>query len=473
MYNPITCPKCGATINLENEDYINIVNQIRTEEFNSELEKRVDEEKRHQAEAIQLAESNVRLEMQKELSEKDKEILELNKRNEDLTNKAVIAVRKHEEELNKLRVSSGSEITRLQEQLNVAEERQKMAISNAITEERERLQEKDVEIARLQELINTTIADAKLEATSIGAQKDQEISELNAKIVSINASYAARETANEEKFRAQLKAKEEEVQFYKDFKAKLNTKLIGETLEEHCYAEYAKIRPLMPNSMFEKDNSISESRSKGDFIFRDYDDGGDETVSIMFEMKNQAEESQHKHKNSDFYKELDKDRREKGCEYAILVSTLESDSELFNQGIVDVSDKYEKMFVIRPQFFLPMITLLRNAAQKSINYRKELEEYKAMRIDVTTFEADLAAFKESIFKSSEQARKNKDTAIERIDKAIQLLQAVKDELGKFDTHLQQAANKAEKVTVKKLSDHAPAIAAEFKKIEKPSLSRPA
>jgi hypothetical protein len=215
----------------------------------------------------------------------------------------------------------------------------------------------------------------------------------------------------------------------------------------------------MPNSTFSKDNEVSETGSKGDFIYRDRTNDGIETLSIMFEMKNESDDSTHKHKNTDFLKELDKDRREKGCEYAVLVTMLEPDSELYNQGIVDVSDKYPKMYVIRPQFFLPIITLLHNASLKSIDYRRKLEEYKAMSIDVSTFETDLEAYKNSIRKSVECASKNKENAIEKIDKAITILQAVKDEFVKLDHHISQAGSKAEKVTIKKLSSKSPAVAA--------------
>lgn len=458
MSKPIICPNCGTEITLENEAYAAIVSQVRTTEFHDEVEKRVADERKHLEEAVKLAESNARLDLQKELAEKDSEILALNKKNEALTNKAVIAVRKHEDELNNLKVSTSEEIAQLKEQLRSADDRQKTAVAAAIANEQQNSKDKDIEIARLREQINTTASDAKLEIANISSLKDSEIAELNAKIISINSAHAVKEAAIEDKYREQLKAKDEEVSFYKDFKAKQSTKMIGETLEVHCSTAYATIAPLMPNATFKKDNEVSESGSKGDFIFRDFDDDGNESVSIMFEMKNESEETTHKHRNSDFFKELDKDRNEKKCEYAILVSTLEADSELYNQGIVDVSTEYPKMYVVRPQFFIPIITLLRTVSLKSVEYRKELEELKARDIDVTTFESDLEAFKDSIFKSTDLATKNKDSAIERIDKAITLLQAVKDELAKFDTHMAQAKSKAEKVTVKKLTSKSPSIA---------------
>ena len=462
MCKSIICPNCGTEINLGNDEYSSIVNQVRNNEFNEEIEKRLAVERSHISESVKLAESRAKLEMQAELSKKDAEILRLNKVNEDLTNKTVIAVRKRESELSELKVSTEAEISRLNEQLRSFDERQKSAVESAIAKEQQLSKEKDVEIARLKEAINSTESDAKLKIADISFAKEKEISELNAKILSINTANAAREASILERHNAELKAKDEEISFYKDFKSKLSVKLIGESLEEHCYTEYSRIRPLMPSSTFKKDTEVSpETGSKGDFIFRDYSPDKIETLSIMFEMKNEADESLHKHKNKDYFKELDKDRREKECEYAILVSTLEADSELYNQGIVDVSDQYEKMYVIRPQFFIPIITLLRNAALKTADFRKELEEYKAMSIDVSTFESDLAAYKDGIAKSSELATKKKDSAIEKIDKTIQLLQAVKDDFLKFDQHMTQVKSKADKVTIKKLSSKAPSIAIKF------------
>ncbi len=482
MVKPITCPNCGAQIKLENEDYTAIVNQVRTAEFNEEVERRISEEKKHVDEAIKLAESSVRLKMQEQLSVKDREILELNKRNEVVTNQAVKTVRQYENSLSELKISTQAEISKLQEQLRAADERQKTAVNNAVIAEQQNSKDKDVEIARLKELINTNKANADLKMASLASSKDQEISELNAKIVSIQATYDAREASSEEKFREQLRLKDEEVKFYKDFKAKQSTKIIGESLETHCSAEYAKIRPLMPNSSFAKDNTISESGSKGDFIFRDYDGDGTECLSIMFEMKNEADDSLHKHKNSDFFKELDKDRKEKGCEYAILVTMLEADNDLYNQGIVDVSDQYPKMYVIRPQFFIPIITLLHSISTKTILYKKELNRLKNQSIDVSTFEEDLQAFKDSIFKTTDMATKKKDGALEKIDKAITLLQAIRDDFVKFDQHMQTAHDKADKVTVKKLTTKAPSIAekmaekktsAEVLSVTPTGISRPA
>ncbi len=465
MCKSIICPNCGNEIALGNDEYASIVNQVRNEEFNEEVEKRLETERVRIADSIKLAEAEAKLDMQAELSKKDEEILRLNKVNEDLTNRTMVAVRAREKELSDLKVSSSAEISRLNEQIRIFDERQASAVNAAIAKEQQLSKDKDVIIASLREALNTKDSENKLKISDISNAKDKEIAELNSKIISINTAFSAREAATNERHIAELKAKDEEISFYKDFKSKLSIKMIGESLEEHCYTEYSKIRPLMPSSTFKKDTEVSpETGSKGDFIFRDFSPDKIETLSIMFEMKNEAEDSLHKHKNKDYFKELDKDRREKGCEYAILVSTLEADSELYNQGIVDVSDQYEKMYVIRPQFFLPIITLLRNAALKSADYRKELEEYKAMSIDVSTFEADLDAYKESIAKSSELATKKKDSAIEKIDKTILLLQAVKEDFIKFDQHMTQVNAKAEKVTIKKLTSKTPSIASKLEEI---------
>lgn len=473
MSKSIICPNCGNEIALGNEEYASIVNQVRNDEFNEEVEKRLESERSRMAESIKVAEANVKLIMKSELSKKDEEILRLNKVNEDLTNRTMIAIRVREKELSELKVSTSTEISRLNEQIRTYDERQASAVNAAIAKEQQLSIEKDVEIARLKEAINAKESEAKLKIADISFAKDMEISDLNTKIISINTANSTREAALVEKHNAELKAKDEEISFYKDYKSKLSVKMIGESLEEHCNTEFSKIRPLMPLSSFKKDTEVSpETGSKGDFIFRDFSPDMVETLSIMFEMKNEAEDSLHKHKNKDYFKELDKDRREKGCEYAILVSTLEADSEYYNQGIVDVSDQYEKMYVIRPQFFLPIITLLRNAALKSVGYRKELEEYKAMSIDVSTFEADLDAYKESIAKSSELATKKKDSAIEKIDKTIQLLQAVKEDFIKFDQHMTQVNAKAEKVTIKKLTAKTPGMATKFEEVKKETSEEP-
>ena len=268
-------------------------------------------------------------------------------------------------------------------------------------------------------------------------------------------------------YEAKLKEKQVEVDYYKDLKAKMSTKMIGETLEQHCETEFNKIRmAAFPKAQFGKDNTVSkESGSKGDYIFREYDENGVEIISIMFEMKNEMETTATKHKNEHFFKELDKDRNEKKCEYAVLVSMLESDSDYYNQGIVDVSYEYQKMYVIRPQFFIPLITLLRNAALTSLDSKKELVKMQQANLDVSNFKENFDTFKKGFSYNYVQAHKRLDEAVTEIDKAIARLQAVKDALTASDKQISQANKKADEITIEKLCKNAPSIKKEFEKLE--------
>jgi hypothetical protein len=267
-------------------------------------------------------------------------------------------------------------------------------------------------------------------------------------------------------YEQQLRAKDEVIEYYKDFKARQSTKMVGESLERHCETEFNKIRAVgFQNAYFEKDND-ARTGSKGDYIFRETDDEGTEFISIMFEMKNENSETATKHKNEDFLKELDKDRREKGCEYAVLVSLLESDNEFYNSGIVDMSHRYPKMYVIRPQFFLPIITILRNAAANSLQYRKEVEAIKAQNVDISHFESDLMDFKEKFGRNYRLASDRFAKAIEEIDKTIDHLQKTKDHLLASENNLRLANNKAEDLTIKRLTRDNPTMAAKFAALEK-------
>ena len=264
-----------------------------------------------------------------------------------------------------------------------------------------------------------------------------------------------------EKYEAEIKSKDELIAYYKDFKAKQSTKMVGESLEQHCEIEFNQLRATgFPRAYFEKDND-ARTGSKGDYIFRDYGEDGTEFISIMFEMKNESDATASKKKNEDFFKELDKDRNEKGCEYAVLVSLLESDNELYNAGIVDVSHRYPKMYVVRPQFFIPIITLLRNAAQNSLAYRAELARVQEQNIDITTFESDLETFKQGFARNYELASKKFKTAIDEIDKTIDHLQKTKDALLGSENNLRLANNKAEDLSIKKLTKGNPTMAAKF------------
>ena len=358
----------------------------------------------------------------------------------------------------------------LQKQKAAMDSEKKMAVELAVSKSVEELQkllsEKEQEITKLQGTIETDRTKSQLAVKTALQEKESIISELQSKLKLDESQALLRENALKEQFNAQLKAKDETIAFYKDFKAKESTKQIGEDLEQYCLAEFNKNRALgFQNAYFEKDNQVSKSSgSKGDFIFRDYSGEGEdklEFISIMFEMKNQADETATKHKNEDFFKELDKDRNEKNCEYAVLVSMLEEDNDYYNTGIVDVSYKYKKMYVIRPQFFIPIITLLRNAALNSLEYQRQVAEIKNQNIDITNFENDLNNFKGKFLNNVELAMRQHTSAIEEIDKTIKALQKIKDLFEKSDNNLRLANNKLEDLTIKKLVRNNPTMKQKF------------
>ncbi len=334
------------------------------------------------------------------------------------------------------------------------------------------IQAKESEIAELKAKQNNwenekrlALSEAEKNKSEALGFKDNEIAELKAQREHDAATSRLEQDNLKSQYEAQLKAKDEEVQFYKDFKAKQSTKMIGESLEIFCQNEFNKLRPTaFHNAYFEKDNLVSGSGSKGDFIFRDFEDGV-EYVSIMFEMKNEADETATKHRNEDFFKELDKDRNEKKCEYAVLVSLLESDNELYNNGIVDVSYRYPKMFVIRPQFFIPIISLLRNAALNSLEYQKKLAEVQNQQLDLYNFESDLARFKMSFAESFRKASDRFGDAIKGIDSTISALTKIRENLVKSENHLNSANNKLEDISIKKLTKNAPTVRTMFEEIK--------
>ena len=332
----------------------------------------------------------------------------------------------------------------------------------------QKLNQKDTEISKLKAEIESFNKDKQIEINNLINKMNSEISEKESSISKLKSEkelnekeYLLKEQSLKNQYEDKLRFKDEEIERYKDFKARLSTKMIGETLEQHCQNSFNQIRQTaFPNAYFEKDNDV-RSGSKGDYIYRDYDIDGIEYISIMFEMKNEADTTATKKKNEDFFAELDKDRREKKCEYAVLVSMLEVDNELYNAGIVDVSYRYEKMYVIRPQFFIPMITLLRNAAMNSLDYKRELEIIKAQNIDVSNFEAEMNDFKEKFSRNYELASKKFKTAIEEIDKTIDHLQKTKDALLSSENNLRLANNKAEDLSIKHLTKNNPTMQAKF------------
>ena len=358
-----------------------------------------------------------------------------------------------------------------QKELSLREEQYRKEKENAIklaevNKEKEltdSLNKKNIEISDLKNQLALLESKKELEIQKALSEKDKKIDNLTSEMEIKNKEYALKENTIKESYETKLKDKDEQIAYYKDFKAKQSTKMIGESLEQHCSTEFNRLRPLFKNAYFEKDND-SRSGSKGDFIFRDFDDDGNEIVSIMFEMKNEADQTSTKHKNEHFFKELDKDRNEKKCEYAVLVSLQETDNDLYNDGIVDVSHVYDKMYVIRPQFFIPLITLIRNLANKSLDYRKELELVKSQNIDITHFEENINLFKESFGRNYRLASERFAKAIEEIDKTIEHLQKTKDHLLKTDDNLRIANNKADDLSIKKLTRNNPTMTKMFEEL---------
>ena len=355
--------------------------------------------------------------------------------------------------------SKDQEINELKRNLLEAEHKIETEISKVVVE-------KDKTIAELQTLVANKDKEKASEVMQKVHEKELEISKLMDKMHTLEADALLKRQELVQLHEYQLKMKDDEIEKYKNFKLQLSTKMIGESLERHCENEFNKIRATgFQRAYFEKDND-AKSGSKGDFIFRDYDEDGTEIISIMFEMKNEADATASKHKNEDFFKELDKDRREKNCEYAVLVSMLESENEFYNSGIVDVSYRYEKMYVVRPQFFIPIITLLRNAGLKSLEYRKKLEEVKSQNIDITNFENEMNEFKNSFGRNYRIASDKFKKAIEEIDKTIDHLKKTKDALLSSENNLRIANDKAEDLTIKKLTRKNPTMAAKFAELEK-------
>ena len=462
----IKCPKCGEVFVVDESGYANIVKQVRDKEFARELKKREEELKDAQQKDLDLVRLEQKNQLDKalsakdsELSEKDKKIQELEAciKNNDISRNLAVSeavnakekeISQKNDEINALKadyfaknMEQDKEIAKLQAQLANGENEKKMAVSEARQLKDKELAEKNTEIIRLKDQLSNKDTEKQLGEESLKRE------------------YEAKLKHKDE----QLKEKDEQIDYYKDFKARQSTKMVGESLEQHCLTQFNSLRmTAFPTAYFEKDND-AKSGSKGDFIFRESVEGT-EFISIMFEMKNEMDETATKHKNEDFFKELDKDRREKKCEYAVLVSLLEMDNELYNNGIVDVSYRYEKMYVIRPQFFIPMITLLRNAALNSLKYRQELEAAKNQQLDIANFEENMNAFKQGFGRNYEIASKKFKTAIDEIDKTITHLQKTKDALLSSENQLRLANNKAEDLSIKKLTKNAPSVRKMFEEI---------
>lgn len=428
----LICPNCHKAFTVDEADYASIVNQVKNAEFNVEVERRIEElHNRHKVEE-QLATAQAEKVYQVELNKKD------------------IAITQKE-----------AEIAKLKSELGTVEEKKATELTLALAD-------KDREIAKLQLAISESESKMKIAVmeeqrkAQVGIQsKEAEIAQLKANAELSKQAAAINANTIKEQYELKLKTAQEQVDYYKDLKTRMSTKMIGETLEIHCSTQFNQMmRPLMPNAYFEKDNDASGG-SKGDFIFRDFAPDGTEYVSIMFEMKNEADETATKHKNEDFFKKLDADRRSKGCEFAVLVSLLEPENEFYNGGIVDVSYRYEKMYVIRPQFFLPFITLLVQTSKKSMEYKQQLAIAQSQSIDVTNFENQLLDFQEKFGKNYRLASEKFKTAIDEIDKTILHLQKIKDALIGSENNLRLANDKAEALTIKKLTRNNPTMKAKF------------
>jgi hypothetical protein len=449
----LKCPNCGVAFTVDEGDYAHIVQQVRNEEF------------------------------EKELARREKEMAQ--RRDADLTMIKMAQEKSHQEAMSRKDSTIADkerEIAELRAQIQASETAKKLAVTEAVqAQEREStkatqeelakrdaaLAAREREIAELRARLENSETDKKLAVNEAVRAQEQEMAKKSSEIVELQSKLSLQQTESalqvksvEERYVEQLKAKDEQIAYYKDFKAKQSTKMIGESLEQHCLNQFNQIRmTAFPTAYFEKDND-ARTGSKGDFIFRESKDGT-EFISIMFEMKNEGDETATKHKNEDFFKELDKDRREKGCEYAVLVSMLEADNEYYNNGIVDVSYRYPKMYVIRPQFFITMITLLRNAALNSLKYQQELQVVKNQQVDITNFEANMQAFKDGFARNYRLASERFALAIEEIDKTIDHLQKTKAALMSSENNLRLANNKAEELSIKRLTKNAPSVKAMF------------
>lgn len=431
--NEVICPSCKKAFKVDEAGFADILKQVRDHEFDKELHDRIDMLEREKLSAVKLAEEKTKNELQAEVARRDAELAEI-------------------------KAHSAAKLNEL--------EAEKESLSAKLKSEKELI------IVQLESQKNTELSELKAKLQALQSEKQLALSEAVGKIEKERDTLANElksketeqrllESSIKDKYESELRTKDEMIAYYKDMKAKLSTKMVGETLEQHCETEFNKLRAsAFQNAYFEKDNDAATG-SKGDYIYRETDNEGNEIISIMFEMKNEGDETATKKKNEDFLRELDKDRAQKNCEYAVLVTLLEADSELYNTGIVDVSHKYPKMYVIRPQFFIPMITLLRNASLNSLKYKSELALVKAQNIDVTNFESQLNDFRDSFGRNYRLASEKFKTAVESIDKSIVQLQKTKENLLRSEDNLRLANNKADELTVKKLTRGNPTMQQKF------------
>lgn len=454
----IICPHCGKAFKIDEAGYADILKQVRDSEFEEQLHERLELAEQDKRNAVELATTKVASQLQKASSVKDAEIQDLKAKLDagEVSRKLAVA-----EALSIVEKERDALANELEQAKLERESASKLAEAKLLNELQRTAAAKDAEIQALQAKLGAVEVAQKLAITEAVSTVEKERDAFRGGLERAELEKQLAEKSLKDKYETQIKDRDEAIERLRDLKARLSTKMVGETLEQHCETEFNRIRAMaFPRAYFEKDND-ARSGSKGDYIFRDSDDAGTEIVSIMFEMKNENDRTASKNRNEDFLKELDKDRIEKGCEYAVLVSLLEPESELYNTGIVDVFHRFPKMYIVRPQFFIPIITLLRNAAMNSLKYKSELALMKAQNIDITNFETELDTFKTAFAKNYDLASRRFQTAIDEIDKSIDHLQKTKEALLGTDRNLRLANDKAQDVTIKKLTRGNPTMAAKF------------
>lgn len=463
----IICPHCRKTFKIDEAGYADIVKQVRDGEFDQQLHERLELAEQDKRNAVELAQAKVASEMQTAAVAKDAEIQELKARLDAGETARKLAVTEALRTVEKERDTLANELEQAKRDKQAASE---LGAAKLLNELQIAAATKDAEIQGLKAKLDAKEVAQKLAITEAVGAVEKERQELKSGLERAELEKQLGEKSLKDKYETQIKDRDDAIERLRDMKARLSTKMVGETLEQHCETEFNRIRAMaFPKAYFEKDND-ARNGSKGDYIFRDSDDAGTEIVSIMFEIKNESDSTATKNKNEDFLKELDKDRTEKGCEYAVMVSLLEPDSELYNTGIVDVFHRYPKMYIVRPQFFLPIITLLRNAAMNSLKYKSELALVRSQNIDITNFETELDTFKAAFAKNYDLASKRFQTAIDEIDKSIDHLQKTKEALIGTDRNLRLANDKAQDVTIKKLTRGNPTMATKFAELKNPGLS---
>lgn len=458
----IICPHCNTAFTIDEAGYADILKQVRDADFEKQIHERLALAEQDKKNAVALAQAQIANELQRDAASKEAEIQELKAKLDATAVAQQLAVSEALKDVEKQRDTVASELAKAKQDMEAAAKLAEAQRDNAL---QKATATKDAEIQALRAQVQAGQVSQQLAVTQAVSTVEKEREALRSRLQHVELEKSLAEQSLKERYETQIKDRDDAIERLRDMKAKLSTKMIGETLEQHCEVEFNRIRATaFPRAYFEKDND-ARSGSKGDYIFRDSDEAGNEIVSIMFEMKNESDTTATKKRNEDFLKELDKDRAEKGCEYAILVSLLEPESELYNTGIVDVFHRYPKMYVVRPQFFIPIITLLRNAAMNSLQYKSELALVKAQNIDITNFEQELDNFKSAFGKNYELASRRFQTAIDEIDKSIDHLQKTKEALLGTDRNLRLANDKAQDVTIKKLTRNNPTMASKFAELK--------